>query len=166
MSKKPSLPWAIKLFSPLSLICCLICPPFVEFLSRIGCFPAHVSSFSSVSKHLRNLSNICSVPELYLKCLLVCVWTDSCFFLLLFSQGNFLSLCVYVCVCVHLCIVKLHFYPRTQGVYQTGINLNQILSVFFSDNMHIDQKNPCGWLVTDIQVYFFTSVRCQNREWR
>ena len=126
--RNPSLPWAIKLFSPLFLICCLICPPFVEFLSRIV-FLLMFSSFSSVSKHLINLSNICSVSELYLKCLLACMWTDSCFFLLLFSQGNFLSLCVYVCV--HLCIVKLHFHPRTQGVYQTGINLNQILSVFF-----------------------------------
>ena len=40
------------------------------------------------------------VSELYLKCLLVCVRIDSCFFLLLFSQGNFLSVFVYVCVCV------------------------------------------------------------------
>lgn len=108
---------------------------------------------SSLSKHLRNLSNICSVPELYLKCLLVCVWTDSCFYLLLFSQGNFfISVCI--CVCVHLCIVKLHFYPRSRVSTKLDQFKSNSLSVFFQITCISTKKTHVAGL---LQIFRYIS---------
>lgn len=52
--------------------------------------------------------------QIVLKCLLVCVWTDSCLFLLVFSRVAFLSFCVYLCACACVCFhCELFICPGT-----------------------------------------------------
>lgn len=108
---------------------------------------------------------------------LVCLWTASCLFLLVFIQGSFfpfLSVCACVCVYVYsvcfncelfICLrnfwrncfslgFKLYSsrencssFTQRPGVYLLGISLIQILCVGFSDNVNRDPETHGDWFV-------------------